>query len=132
MDLAVYIKKLAARIGGQYDEYNENNWILIVPLEDGRYQAVMGTILFHEKYQKSLIELSSKVADFHPGIELKNLLEANTKCCHAKFSIADDTIRIEASAYVDNVSEDMLEEMILEVANTADEWEFRLTGIDVN
>jgi len=132
MDLGVYIKKLAARIGGQYDEYNENKWILIVPLQDGRYQAVIGTILFHEKYQKTLIELASKVADFHPGIELKSLLEENTKCCHAKFSIADDTIRIEASAYVDNVTEEMLEEMILEVANTADEWEFRLTGIDVH
>lgn len=132
MDLSVYIKKLAARIGGQYDEYNENKWILIVPLEDGRYQAVIGTILFHDKYQKTLIELSSKVADFNPSVELKSLLEANTRCCHAKFSIADNTIRIEASAYVDNVSEEMLEEMILEVANTADEWEFRLTGIDVN
>ena len=132
MELQKFMKKFALKIGGQYDEYNENKSIIIIPLVDGRYQAVIGNILFNEKYQKSTIELSSKVADFHPGINLKNLLEENNKCCHAKFSIEDNIIKVEASAFVDNVSEELIEEMILEVANTADEWEFRITGIDVH
>lgn len=132
MDLQKFMKKFALGLGGQYDEYNENKSIIIIPLLDGRYQAVIGNILFHGKLQKSMIELSSKVADFHPGINLKSLLEENTKCCHAKFSIEENIIKVEASAFVDNVSEELIEEMILEVAYTADEWEFRITGIDVH
>lgn len=126
------MKRFALKIGGQYDEYNENRSIIIVPLQDARYQAVIGTVIFHEKYQKPLIELSSRVADFGPEVDLRKLLEENTKCCHAKFSIVDEIIRIEASAFTDNVSEEFLEEMIMEVATTADEWEFRLTGMDVH
>ena len=114
------MQRIALRIGGQFDEYNENRCILIVPLEDSRYQAVIGSLIFHEKYQKSLIELSSRVAEFTPEVDLKKLLEENTKCCHAKFSIVENTIKVEASAFTDNVSEDFLEEMILEVATTAD------------
>lgn len=126
------MKNFALRIGGQYDEYNENKSIIIIPLIDGRYQAVIGNILFHGKYQKTIIELSSKVADFRPGINLKSLLEENTKCCHAKFSIVDNIIKVEASAFLDNITEELIEEMIMEVANTADEWEFKITGIDVH
>lgn len=132
MDLPRFMKNFAIRVGGQYDEYNENKSIIIIPLIDGRYQAVIGNILFHGKYQKTIIELSSKVADFHLGINLKGLLEENTKCCHAKFSIVDNIIKVEASAFLDNVTEELMEEMIMEVANTADEWEFRITGIDVH
>lgn len=126
------MKKLALKLGGQYDEYNENKSIIVVPLNDGRWQAVVGALIYHEKYQKPLVELSSKVADFRPEINLKDLLEANAECCHAKIAIAEDIVRVEASAFIDNVSEELMEEMVMEVALTADEWEFRLTGLDVH
>ena len=132
MDLGNFMKRFAGKIGGQFDEYSENKSIILIPLQDGRFQAVIGSIIFHDKYQKSLIELSSRVSEFNPEINLKKLLEENTKCCHAKFSIVDDILRVEASAFLDNVTEELLEEMIMEVATTADEWEFRLTGMDVH
>jgi len=44
----------------------------------------------------------------------------------------NEYIQVEASTFLDNTSDDLLKEIITEVANTADNWEFKLTGQDVN
>lgn len=132
MQFNKFMESFAREIGGQFDEYNKNKSIIIVPLKDGRYQAVIGSMEYNSKYSSTVIEVSSKVCNFSQEIDLRVLLEENTKFCHAKFSIVNDFLRVEASAFLDNVTPDFLKEMITEVANTADEWEFRLTGLDVH
>jgi len=43
----------------------------------------------------------------------------------------DNFIQVEASLFIDSATEDSLKEIIQEVANLADEYEFKLTGADV-
>lgn len=132
MEFNKFMESFAREIGGQFDEYNKNKSIIIVPLNDGRYQAVIGAMNYSAKYSNTIIEVSSKVCNFSPEIDLKVLLEENSQFCHAKFSIANEFLRVEASAFLDNADPEFLKEMIIEVANTADEWEYRLTGLDVH
>ena len=85
-----------------------------------------------EKYGGELIEFSSKVCEYNSEIDLKSLLEENTNFCHAKFSIVNGFIQVEASLFTDSASESTVKEAMSEVANLADEYEFKLTGVDVH
>jgi hypothetical protein len=44
----------------------------------------------------------------------------------------DDFIKVEGSTFLENVKEEGLKEIVKEVAQLADEWELKLTGLDVN
>ena len=132
MDLNSFMQNYAEEIDGNYSEYDTDKSIIIVPVADGRIQTVLGHIKESERYEKNLIEFSSRVAKFDQSVDLKNLLQENTNFCHAKFSIVDDFIQVEASGFVDTASEDLLKEIIQEVATLADDFEMKLTGKDVH
>lgn len=132
MDLNSFMQSYAEEIDGNYSEYDTDKSIIIVPVTKGRIQTVLGHIKESERYQKDLIEFSSRVAKFDQSVDLKNLLEENTNFCHAKFSIVDDFIQVEASGFVDTASEGLLKEIIQEVATLADDFEMKLTGKDVH
>ena len=132
MDLNSFMQKYAEEIDGNYSEYDTDKSIIIVPVTDGRIQTVLGHIKESDRYEKNLIEFSSRVAKFDQSVDLKNLLQENTNFCHAKFSIVDDFIQVEASGFVDTASEGLLKEIIQEVATLADDFEMKLTGKDVH
>ncbi|MEO1049415.1 MAG: hypothetical protein AAFX87_02250 [Bacteroidota bacterium] len=132
MDLNTFMQKYAEEIDGQYSEYDEEKSIIIVPLEDNRFQTVLGHVRSIEKYEKHSIEFSSKVCEFDQSIDLKKLLEENANFVHAKFLIVDNYIKVEAASFIESVTEEVLKEIIQEVANLADEYEFKLTGVDVH
>lgn len=119
-------------MGGEFSQYDEYKSVIIVPVQESRYQTVISVLKKGEANSKNLIEFSSKVCPYHPQTALKVLLEENARFCHAKFVIADDIIKVEACTYEDSTSEDVLKEMIVEVAYLADEWEYRITGQDVH
>ena len=132
MDLNNFMEKYAHEIGGQYSEYNNTISIVIFPLPDDRFQTVYGEKKLLEKYGRELIEFSSKVCEYNSDIDLKSLLTENTNFCHAKFSIVNDFIQVEASLFIDSATEQTVKEAMSEVANLADEYEFKLTGADVH
>lgn len=127
-----FMESLANEIGGQYSEYDKSKSVIIVPLPDNRYQAVVGVIKHNEKFDKTGIEFSSKVCTLNKDIDLKELLMENAKTCYAKFVILDDYVKVEGSTFLENINEGGLKEIIVEVANVADDWEYKLTGMDVN
>ncbi len=127
-----FMEKIANDIGGQFSEYDTNKSVIIVPLPDNRYQAVVGILKRNEKFNKTGIEFSSKVCPLNDDVDLKELLMENAKTCYAKFVIIDDYIKVEGSTFLDDVNEGGLKEILQEVAYTADEWEFKFTGMDVN
>ena len=131
MDLNNFMESYAREITGQYSEYNSTVSIVIFPLPDDRFQTVYGEKKLLDKYGRELIEFSSKVCEFDEDIDLKLLLVENTNFCHAKFSIVNGFIQVEASLFIDSATEDTVKEAISEVANLADEYEFKLTGADV-
>jgi hypothetical protein len=132
MNLREFMESFAAEIDGQFSEYDENKSVIIVPLEDERFQTVVGEFKEIGDNNRPGIEFSSKVSPVNGDENFKELLEENTKFCHAKLAIVNNYIQVEASAFLDNTPDEILKEIIFEVANTADQWEFRLTGQDVH
>ncbi|MDH5474765.1 MAG: hypothetical protein OEX22_03655 [Cyclobacteriaceae bacterium] len=132
MNLNTFMESYAQEIEGQYSEYNDTVGIIIVPLFDERFQTVFGQIKKYDRYEKEVIEFSSKVCEYEDDIDLKSLMEENTNFCHGKFAIVNDYIQVESNFFMDNVNEVTLKEAIQEVANLADEYEFKLTGADVH
>ncbi|HMQ00795.1 MAG TPA: hypothetical protein PKC24_13525 [Cyclobacteriaceae bacterium] len=132
MNLNEVMHRYANEIGGTYSDYDSTKSIIIVPLKDDRFQTVLGHVKFLSHHNKKIIELRSKVCEFDNSIDMKELLEMNTELVHAKFAISDGTLQVEASVNIENISEQQIKEIIQEVAITADEYEFKLTGQDVN
>lgn len=127
-----FMERFADEIGGQFSEYDQSKSVIIVPLEENRFQAVLGVIKFNDKFNKTGIEFSSKVCPFSDDIDCKQLVIENAKTCYAKFVIVDEFIKVEGSTFVETIMEEGLKEIIKEVAQLADEWELKLTGLDVN
>jgi hypothetical protein len=127
-----FMEGFADEIGGQFSEYDQSKSVIIVPLEENRFQAVLGVIKFNDKFNKTGIEFSSKVCPFSDDIDCKQLVIENAKTCYAKFVIVDEFIKVEGSTFVETIMEEGLKEIIKEVAQLADEWELKLTGLDVN
>ena len=127
-----FMEQYADEIGGQFSEYDQSKSVIIVPLEENRFQAVLGVIKYNDKFNKMGIEFSSKVCPFSEDIDCKQLVMENAKTCYAKFVIVDDFIKVEGSTFLETIKEEGLKEIIKEVAQLADEWELKLTGLDVN
>lgn len=127
-----FMERFADEIGGQFSEYDQTKSVIIVPLEENRFQAVLGVIKYNEKFKKTGIEFSSKVCPFSDDIDCKQLIIENAKTCYAKFVIVDDFVKVEGSTFLETIMEEGLKEIIKEVAQLADEWELKLTGLDVN
>jgi hypothetical protein len=131
-DFNKFMEDLADQMGGQFSEYDKSKSVIIVPLDDNRFQAVLGVMKFNEKFSKMGVEFSSKVCPYTDDIDCKQLVMENAKSCYAKFVIVDDFVKVEGSAFLDNIRPEGLREIIKEVAQVADEWEYKLTGLDVN
>ena len=127
-----FMERFAEEIDGQFSEYDQTKSVIIVPLEENRFQAVLGVIKYNEKFEKTGIEFSSKVCPYSDDIDCKQLIIENAKTCYAKFVIIDDFIKVEGSTFLETIMEEGLKEIIKEVAQLADEWELKLTGLDVN
>lgn len=131
MDLNKFMEDYAKEIGGQYSEYNQEVSIIIMPLDDHRFQTVYGETKFVKKYDKEIIEFRSKVCELDESVDLKNLLVENANFCFAKFAIVDFEVQVEASLFIGTATEDVLKEAIQEVGTLADEYELILTGQDI-
>lgn len=127
-----FMERYAEEIKGQFAEYDQSKSVIIVPLEGNRFQAVLGVIKHNEKFNKIGLEFSSKVCPFSEDIDYKQLVMENAKTCYAKFVIVDDFIKVEGATFLENIMENGIKEIIQEVAHLADEWELKLTGLDVN
>jgi hypothetical protein len=129
MDLVNFMRDFSQEIGGQFSEYDQNKSIIVVPLEQGRFQTVIGTRK-EEASKRTMIEISSKICRYKDTLNLVELLEENSNLCHAKFALYENYLKVEAVASYEGITSQVLKEMILEVAEVADHWEERLTGVD--
>ncbi|HBH21999.1 MAG TPA: hypothetical protein DDY13_01115 [Cytophagales bacterium] len=127
-----FMENYAGEIGGQFSEYDKSKSVIIVPLKDTRYQAVLGLMKFNDQFNKTSIEFSSKVCPASDDIDFRRLTMENARTCYAKFVLVDDYIKVEGCAFLESIQEEGLKDIIQEVAQTADKWEFKMTGLDVN
>jgi len=131
MNVRKFFEKYAGEINGQFSEYDDQRFVLVVPLKDERFQSVKGEVKEIGEGKHQRIEFSSTVCPYRDGLDLKELLVENSRFTFGKLAIDNDIIQVEASTWADGVNEDILKDIVREVANRADEWEFKLTGEDV-
>lgn len=130
MDFKKFSQNLANEIKGQYTEYDSKHSVFIVPLPDERFQTVIARIHFHETYKRDVIQVLSKVCELKHKIDFAALLEASSELVYTRFIVEDGYLKTESSFFLDNVTDTLIKEMILEVTHTADKWELKITGQD--
>lgn len=131
MDISKALQKIADELGGSFTEYSDNNLIITVPTNDGRFQGVTTYILEHEG--KKVLEIASRVCDADlPGINYRELLVMNQELTYSKIVIFDDYIQLAAEVLVEHINEVILKDIVEEIGHTADKIEFELTGKDVH
>ncbi|NJM94828.1 MAG: hypothetical protein HC842_09345 [Cytophagales bacterium] len=126
-----FMEKFANEIGGQFTEYDASRAVIVVPVDEHRYQSVLGTLKTSSKFIKDGIEFTSKVCNDADVSDHKMLLDANSTLCYSKFVLVDGYLKVEASAFLEHANEALLRAMLLETAKVADEWEYKITGKDV-
>lgn len=131
MDLISTIKAYADRIGGQFTDYDHTRSVIVVPLDQSRFQTVLAMTQTNPVSGREQAVFTSKICPFHPEIDLKMLMEQNATFDYSRFVLADGYLKVEASCPA-SASETQVQEMIQEVAQLADLYEYKLTGADVH
>ena len=131
MDLRMFMRRYADEIGGQYTEYDPEHAIIIVPVSGGRAQTVLSSVSHNQLYNRKLLSISSKVCPAQQEIDFRMLLSQSAFLNYSRFVIEENYLKVEVVASLDNLSDDVVKEMVQEVANVADQFELKLTGADV-
>lgn len=132
MNLINTVKQYADQIGGQFTDYDQTKSVIVVPLDSSRFQTVLAV------FQKSSVSgrdqtiFTSKVCEYNTSIDLKMLMEQNASFDYSKFVVEDGYLKVEASCLAATTSEIQVQEMIQEVAQLADHYEYKLTGHDIH
>lgn len=134
MDIMNYVQQYAEQIGGQYTDYDHTKSVVVVPLNDSRYQTVLALRQKSPVSGRDQAVFSSKVCEFQKGlnINLEDLMKQNAHFDYSRFVLEDGYLKVEASCLASTASEAQLKEMLQEVAQLADHFEFKLTGRDLH
>lgn len=132
MDFTAFSKTYAAEIGGDFREYDDTQSIIIIPLNDGRFQTVIGEITHHEKYNRDMVQIKSTVCAASETIPFEEILQESANYPYAKFFMEENHLKLGASTFLDDTSENTIKEMFSSIAQLADDWEFRITGKDIH
>jgi hypothetical protein len=132
MDLNAVMAQIAEQVNGQYTMYDPDHAIIVVPVAGSRFQTVLGAVRMNDLYNRRLYNISSKVCALQADIQFAMLLEQSAHFYYSRFVITDGYLVVEAVAEADSVSPDALREMIMEVANLADQYEMKITGADIH
>ncbi len=132
MDIFNTLKTYADQIGGTFSDYDHTKAIIVVPLPNGRFQTVLAITEKSKTSGKQRIVFTTKVSDFHSGIDARELLVQNGLFDYSKFIVEDNQLKVIASGLANSVTEDEVRFMVQEVAQLADHYEFKLTGKDIH
>jgi hypothetical protein len=125
------VRKYADQIGGQFTDYDHTKSVIVVPLDRSRFQTVLAITQKSAVSGRDQAIFTSKVCEYTASMDLKSLLEQNANFDYSKFVLEDGFLKVEASCLANSTSEEQLKEMIQEVAQLADHFEFKLTGEDI-
>ena len=132
MNFFKLVKQYADQIGGQFTEYDPTKSIVVLPLSGNRFQTVLAMTQKSPVSGKEQALFTSKVCEYNPSMDLKILLEQNANFDYSKFVLEDGFLKVEASCLASSVQEDQIKEMIQEVGQLADHYEFKFTGKDIH
>lgn len=132
MNVISTVKKYADQIGGQCTDYDQARSVIVVPLDRSRFQTVLAQTQKSPVSGRDQAIFTSKVCEYRAELDLKSLLEHNANFDYSKFVLEDGFIKVEASCLASSTSEEQVREMIQEVAQLADHFEYKLTGLDIH
>ena len=132
MNIIHTVKQYADQIGGQFTDYDHTKSVIVVPLDKSRFQTVLAVTQKSPVSGRDQAVFTSKVCEFNSSIDLKMLMEQNASFDYSKFVVEDGYLKVEASCLPSTASEAQVKEMIQEVAQLADHYEYRLTGQDIH
>ncbi|HEY0770892.1 MAG TPA: hypothetical protein VGD31_11210, partial [Sphingobacteriaceae bacterium] len=130
MNVINTVKQYADQIGGQFTDYDHSKSVIVVPLDRSRFQTVLAVTQKSPVSGRDQAVFTSKVCEYNSSIDLKMLMEQNASFDYSKFVVEDGYLKVEASCLPSTASEAQVKEMIQEVAQLADHYEYRLTGQD--
>ncbi|HEY3402719.1 MAG TPA: hypothetical protein VGK59_04975 [Ohtaekwangia sp.] len=126
------VQQYADEIGGQFTDYDHTKSVLVIPIDDHRFQTVLAITQKSQVSGREQALFTSKVCEMNGNLDFKNLLEQHAKFDYSKFILEDGYLKVEASCLAETVSEEQVKEMIQEVAQLADHYELKLTGQDIH
>lgn len=127
-----YVEQYANQIGGQYTDYDHTKSVVVVPINGSRFQTVLALTQTSAVSKRDRAIFTSKVCSISSALDLRNLLEQNANFDYSRFVLEDGYLKVQASCLASNATEDQVKEMIQEVAQLADHYEFKLTGKDIH
>jgi hypothetical protein len=122
-----YVKEFVKSIDGIFVDYTSDKFAVIIPLQASkRIQRVFGIITRKkDKLEFNSIVCTKDKADF------ERLSEEQKEFTYSKFIKEGDNVMISASINMETANYYLIQDVIMEVAKNADDWEKKLTGMDI-
>lgn len=126
MDFKTLMQDASKLIDGTYSEYDDVTTVVIVPVDDHRFQ----TVFAHDEGGDG-IKFNTKAVDPLEDLPYKEVLDDNSKHKFARLELENGILYVTARA-LPGSSPDGVARMLKDVGAVADAWEHKLTGQDVN
>jgi hypothetical protein len=124
------LEDYANEIGGKVIPYTDNQSIVIMPTKHGRFQRVLAWTRKSSKH--SFLEFDSKVCEFSSTIDMQKYLTEAAGFTFSRIIIKEGFLQVASSVFVEEATNELIKDMVKEVAEIADDLEFQITGQDVH
>ncbi|MDX2195564.1 MAG: hypothetical protein NW207_04020 [Cytophagales bacterium] len=132
LNLDKILENYANQIGGKVIPYTDSQSIIIMPTKHERFQRVLGWSRVSSKTKHKFLEFDSKVCEMNDSIDIKKHLEDASKFTFSRLIVKEGFLQVASSVIVDHATEDLIKDMVKEVADIADDLEFQITGQDIH
>ena len=130
LNLDKILEEYANKVGGKVIPYTNTQSVIVLPTKHDRFQKVFAYSNQTQVYK--FVEFYSKVTEYNADIDLKPLMEEASQFTFSRIMIKNNDINVAAAVVVDHATEDIIKDMVREVADVADDLEFKITGKDEN
>ncbi|MDX2190741.1 MAG: hypothetical protein SFY32_12840 [Bacteroidota bacterium] len=130
LNLDKILENYANEVGGKVIPYTDNQSIIIMPTKHGRFQRVLGWSRISKSRNIKFLEFDSKVCEWNDSIDMKKYLNEAGAFTFCRLIIKEGFLQVASSVIVEHATDDLVKDMVKEVAEIADELEFQITGKD--
>ena len=115
-----------------YTRLSDTEIVLDSPVPGRRNQQVLIESVTNTLYNRKMVRVSSVVCPVSGQEDLSMLLEQSAYFNYCRFAIRNNKIVVEAVTRADEAVSGLVDEIIMEVANLADQYELKLTRRDLH
>jgi hypothetical protein len=126
-----YFAKLAERLNGLYMEYTDDSGAMNLKLPNGRNQNMKSYL--RQYPEGNVVVFMSKICylEEYPEIDFHDMLTRNASLHYSKLVIDRGYLEAQAAFKLEWINDDEACYILQEVAQTADDLENEITGLDV-